>query len=488
MASCFAGIYAILDTQIIRGRDPGLLAAAAARGGATTMQLRAKDLSTRAFIDLARRVHAGLAGTSCPLLINDRIDVALAIGAEGVHVGRDDMEPAAARHLLGPGKIIGVTLKNTDDLAVLGPDVDYGCIGGVYPTRHKANPDAPVGLDGFAVLRRAAASRAPAMPIGAIAGITPDNAGVLKTAGADFIAVVGAVFAADDVEAATRRLAAAFASGGAVMTPRAALTIAGSDSGGGAGIQADLKTFAAFGVFGTSAITALTAQNTVGVQGIHGIPAAFVTAQIASVCDDIDVRAIKIGMLAEVEIIAAVATALDVRRAIPVVLDPVMIATSGDRLIALDAVAALVRALLPRAHCVTPNLHEAALLSGMPVARTEDEMAAQGRAILAQGAATVLVKGGHGASDESVDLLVAPSGVIRFAAPRIDSANTHGTGCSLSAAIAAGLALGHDLETSVRVAKIWLTGAIAAARHEHIGHGHGPVHHFHDVVLPARYA
>ncbi len=210
----FAGIYAILDTQVLRGRDPGALAASAARGGAATMQLRAKEMGTRAFVDLARRVHAGLAGTGCPLLINDRIDVALAIGAEGVHIGREDMEPTTARRLLGPGKIIGVTLKNTDDLTTLALGVDYGCIGGVYPTRHKANPDAPVGLDGFAVLRRAAAAKAPGTLVGAIAGITVENAGALHVAGADFLAVVGAIFDADDVEAATRELARAFSAGG----------------------------------------------------------------------------------------------------------------------------------------------------------------------------------------------------------------------------------------------------------------------------------
>ncbi len=270
------------------------------------------------------------------------------------------------------------------------------------------------------------------------------------------------------------------------MTPRAALTIAGSDSGGGAGIQADLKTFAAFGVFGTTAITALTAQNTVGVQGIHPIPATFVSAQIESVCGDIGIRAIKIGMLASADIITAVAAALETRPTIPVVLDPVMVATSGDPLISTDAVDALVRRLLPLARCVTPNLHEAALLSGMSMARNEDEMAAQGRAILARGASTVLVKGGHGDTGKSVDILVSDSGIVRFTAARIDSRNTHGTGCSLSAAIAAGLALGHDLEASVRVAKIWLTGAIGAARDQRIGHGHGPVHHFHDVALPPR--
>lgn len=271
------------------------------------------------------------------------------------------------------------------------------------------------------------------------------------------------------------------------MTPRVALTIAGSDSGGGAGIQADLKTFAAFGVFGTSAIAALTAQNTTGVSGIHPVPPAFVAAQIAAVCEDMDVAAVKIGMLATSEIVAAVADALRPHSHIPVVLDPVMVATSGDRLLVPEAIDALIHKLMPVATCVTPNLHEAALLTATPLATTEADMERQGRAILAFGARAVLVKGGHGAGGESADLLVVPGRTARIAAPRIDSANTHGTGCSLSSAIAAGLALGHDLEASVRAAKTWLTGAIAAARTQRIGNGHGPVHHFHDVALPRRF-
>jgi hydroxymethylpyrimidine/phosphomethylpyrimidine kinase len=267
-------------------------------------------------------------------------------------------------------------------------------------------------------------------------------------------------------------------------TPRAALTIAGSDSGGGAGIQADLKTFAAFGVFGTGAVTAVTAQNTFGVQAIHAIPPDIVAAQIASVCGDIDVHAIKIGMLASSAIIAAVADALPPSRS--VVLDPVMVATSGDRLIAADAIECLIHRLLPRARLITPNLHEAALLTASTSATSEVEMADQGRAILALGAAAVLVKGGHGSGRESIDLLVTSAGVRRFSAPRIDTRNTHGTGCSLSAAKAAGLAIGLDLETAIAAAKDWLTGALIAARDQRIGHGHGPVDHFHDVTIPDR--
>jgi hydroxymethylpyrimidine/phosphomethylpyrimidine kinase len=269
-------------------------------------------------------------------------------------------------------------------------------------------------------------------------------------------------------------------------TPAAALTIAGSDSGGGAGIQADLKSFSAFGVFGTSAITAITAQNTVGVQAIHAVPRDIVAAQMASIFADFDIRAIKIGMLATAEIIETVAGALTSRA--PLVLDPVMVATSGDRLVADDAIAALKSRLIPLATCVTPNLHEAAALTGRSVAQEEAEMADQGRTILALGASSVLVKGGHKPGAESVDVLVTAAGVTRFTAPYVTTRNTHGTGCSLSAAIAAGLAQGHDLAMAVGLAKAWLTGAIEAARTHRLGHGHGPVDHFHDISIPTRKA
>jgi thiamine-phosphate pyrophosphorylase len=212
------GVYAILDSQAIKGRDPEALAAAAARGGICALQVRAKSASTREFINLARAVRSGLADSRVPLLINDRIDVALAVDADGVHIGRDDMEPALARRLLqGHGtaqrKIIGVTLKASRDLPALDDAADYGCIGGVFETRYKNNPDAPVGLNGFKALRAEAAQRCPGKAVGAIAGITAANAGPLVSAGADFVAVVGSVFDADDVTAAVRALAVAFANG-----------------------------------------------------------------------------------------------------------------------------------------------------------------------------------------------------------------------------------------------------------------------------------
>jgi hydroxymethylpyrimidine/phosphomethylpyrimidine kinase len=221
-----------------------------------------------------------------------------------------------------------------------------------------------------------------------------------------------------------------------------ALTIAGSDSSGGAGIQADLKTFSALGVYGASAITALTAQNTIGVQAIHNAPPEFVAQQIRSVLSDLDVRAIKIGMLSSAAIIHTVAMALESWRDISVVLDPVMVAASGDRLLDRDAVDALRQSLIPRAALVTPNIPEAAVITGGPTVADEDAMVAQGHAILALGARAVLVKGGHGVGPESADILVLDGSIRRYSVQRVTTRDIHGTGCTLSSAIAAGLAKG----------------------------------------------
>jgi hydroxymethylpyrimidine/phosphomethylpyrimidine kinase len=263
------------------------------------------------------------------------------------------------------------------------------------------------------------------------------------------------------------------------MTIAIALTIAGSDSSGGAGIQADLKTFAALGVYGASAITALTAQNTTGVSGIHLVPADFVTAQIDAVFSDLDVKAVKIGMVAQLATIDAIVAGLTRWSPKHIVLDPVMVATSGDRLLAADAVEGLRAKLVPRAALITPNLPEAAALLDEPVAFSEAAIESQGQRLLAMGCAAVLIKGGHGQGAESTDYLVSGNGTVALPAPRIATKNTHGTGCSLSSAIAAGLAKGEEMETAVRNAKAWISAAIAAADRLGVGHGHGPVHHFH---------
>ena len=258
-----------------------------------------------------------------------------------------------------------------------------------------------------------------------------------------------------------------------------ALTIAGSDSGGGAGIQADLKTFHQFGVFGTSVVTAVTAQNTVGVRGWEAVAVPLVMQQLDAVAEDLRPHAVKSGMLGTAELVDAVADAL-ARLALPhYVLDPVMVATSGDRLLVPDAERRIARRLVPLAAVVTPNLDEARILVGHDV-RTPDEMEQAGRALVKMGARAALVKGGHLDAAELVDVLVTAEGARRYPHPKLATGSTHGTGCTLSAAITAGLAHGRPLEGAVRDARDFVHRAIVAA--PGLGRGHGPLNHFVDAT------
>ena len=274
-----------------------------------------------------------------------------------------------------------------------------------------------------------------------------------------------------------------------------ALTIAGSDSGGGAGIQADIKTMSALGVYGASVITALTAQNTMGVTAIHDVPANFVRAQMDAVFSDLSVNAVKIGMLSRPAIIHSVAEGLHAHKQTSVILDPVMVAESGDPLLTEDAVDSMISDLFPIVSLVTPNLQEAARLLSTTMAQSSDEMEEQASAILKLGAHAVLIKGGHAvgkdaagkdaAGKDAADFLITSHGNRRwFSAPFVETKNTHGTGCSLSSAIAAGLARGQNLEISIDRAKNWLSKAIAYADILEIGAGAGPVHHFYDFWKP----
>lgn len=262
-------------------------------------------------------------------------------------------------------------------------------------------------------------------------------------------------------------------------TPPNVLSIAGSDPSGGAGVQADLKTFAALGCYGMAAITALTAQNTVGVSAVHTPPADFLGRQIDAIFDDIDVDAVKIGMLATGEIVSVVAERLARYGARNIVLDPVLVATSGDSLGAPDVVEAIVARLLPLAAVVTPNLPEIARLVGRDVSAEPQDMRRAGEELIERGARAVLVKGGHGEGDVIVDVLVAPGEFdMAFAGPRIATRNTHGTGCTLSSAIAAELARGKTLAEACENAKRYLTAALETADRLSVGRGHGPVNHF----------
>lgn len=266
------------------------------------------------------------------------------------------------------------------------------------------------------------------------------------------------------------------------MTVPIALTIAGSDSSGGAGIQADLKTFAALGVYGASVITALTAQNTQKVTAIHPVPPDFILAQMEAVFTDLDVRAVKIGMVGNEAAIAAVANGLSRWCQAPIVVDPVMVSATGGALLEAGAEMALLTQLLPIATLLTPNLHEAARLLGAAPAVDEQMMAKQAELLIAFGPKSVLVKGGHAEGREAADIFCDGKRVFRLAAPRIATKNTHGTGCTLSSAIAAYLARGLSLPEALSQAKTYLTGAIAEAGSLKVGQGAGPLHHFYHLL------
>ena len=257
------------------------------------------------------------------------------------------------------------------------------------------------------------------------------------------------------------------------------LTIAGSDPSGGAGIQADLKTFSALGAYGTSVITALTAQNTQGVSGVHPVPAEFIAAQLETLLDDVRIDAVKIGMVASREVAEVIRAALTRRRPRWVVLDPVMVAKSGDILVDDAGIRAVREVLVPLADLVTPNLPEAAVLLDAPVPGDRDGMLALAPALRALGAGATLLKGGHLAGEECPDLLITAEATRWVEGARVDTANLHGTGCTLSSAIAARLALGEALPAAVAGAKQWLGEALAASRRLDVGQGRGPVHHFH---------
>jgi hydroxymethylpyrimidine kinase/phosphomethylpyrimidine kinase/thiamine-phosphate diphosphorylase len=313
-----------------------------------------------------------------------------------------------------------------------------------------------------------------ALPIVAIGGIARDNAGAVIAAGADCIAVVSAVMAAPRPELAAQELNLLFNRRLPSPQQRRVLTVAGSDSGGGAGIQADLKTITLLGSYGMCAVTALTAQNTRGVSAIHAVPPEFVNAQLEAVLCDIGTDTVKTGMLLNAGIIAVVAATIQ-QHGLLAVIDPVMIAKGGAALLQDEAIAALRRELIPQAYLLTPNLPEAAALTGL-IIRDEDGMATAARALQGMGAANVLLKGGHLDGDEAVDLLLCGEQLHRFTAPRIATTNTHGTGCTFAAAIATFLAQGWPLPAAVSRAKTFLTAAIKTAIS--LGSGHGPVNHW----------
>ncbi|WP_292762789.1 bifunctional hydroxymethylpyrimidine kinase/phosphomethylpyrimidine kinase, partial [Microbacterium sp. UBA3486] len=434
-------LYLVTDAALCGDRGVVETVRRAVDGGVRIVQLRDKDATDAETVDQLIALSRVIDGRAL-LVVNDRLDAVVAArerGArvDGVHLGQGDASVLRAREALGPDALVGLTANTRAHLdavdALPAGTVDYLGVGVIRPTATKPDHPAPLGVDGFRDL--VAASSLPCVAIG---GVGIDDTEPLRDAGAAGLAVVSVLCAADDPEATAAEFRRRWLAG---AVPRV-LSIAGSDPSGGAGIQADLKSIAANGGYGMAVLTALTAQNTQGVRAVHVPPAHFLRAQLDAVSDDIVIDAVKIGMLADADVIRVVGAWLDRVRPPVVVLDPVMVATSGDRLLDPDAERAL-HDLLARATLVTPNLAELAVLSGRDVLDWEDALSAAEHLSAAVGVA-VLVKGGHLDGDSAPDALVDAHRGTRqeFAGTRIPTRNTHGTGCSLSSALATLLARG----------------------------------------------
>ena len=467
-------LYLVTDRPLSGGRDMAWIVREAAAGGVTMVQLREKDCSTSEFIALARELKAALQPFGIPLIINDRVDVALAVDADGVHIGQSDMPYETARALLGKDKIIGLSVETMDEvIAANALDVDYIGISPVYATPTKTDTLTPFGLEGVDEVMRLSRHRCVA-----IGGMNRDTIGEVIARGAEGVAVVSAIVAATSPREASAELAAIIEKK-RPSSPVTVLTIAGSDSGGGAGIQADIKSISANGCFATSAITAITAQNTLGVNAVEGLSIDIIEGQIDAVLSDIGADSIKIGMLHSTEVVRCVARMLRKYAITNVVLDPVMVSTSGHKLIEDSAIEVLKSELMPMARVITPNIPEAEILLGEPISE-QDDLPYAARRLAEMYGVSVLLKAGHLVGDELIDIFYnhETCEMVELSARRIDTLNTHGTGCTLSSALAAQLAKGLSLTEAARIAKTYINNAIIHGAHQNIGHGHGPVAHF----------
>lgn len=461
-------VYAVTDRSWPGEKTLSEQLEEALKAGVTLVQLREKDLDNEAFLEEAKQIKALTDSYGIPLIINDNVQVALACNAAGVHIGQDDMDAGQVRRLLGPDKILGVTAKTVEQAkAAEAAGADYLGSGAVFGSLTKKNAK-PMTME---LLKEITSSVN--IPVVAIGGIHGGNISQLKGTGIAGAAVVSGIFGARNITGAVRSLRQSADEIVGRKTRKTVLTIAGSDSSGGAGIQADLKTMTAMGVYGTSVITALTAQNTTGVYGIFDVDPDFTARQMDCVFQDIFPDAVKIGMVSKKEVIQVIGEKLEEYQARNIVLDPVMVATSGSRLLAEEAMDTLAERLLPLAAVMTPNIPEAEILWGGKI-ENELQMEQAARAIGEKYGGAVLVKGGHQVA-EANDVLYQNGKLVWFREKRIESTNTHGTGCTLSSAIACGLAMGKTVEESVRDAKRYLTKALASGLD--LGKGNGPLDH-----------
>ena len=475
-------LYLVTDRTLAQGRDMGWIVREAVEGGVTMVQLREKECSTAEFVALALELKKTLQPLGIPLIINDRIDVALAVDADGVHIGQSDMPYETARTLLGEDKIIGLSVETMDEVVSANAlDVDYIGISPVYATPTKTDTLAPFGLEGIEEVMRL--SRHRCVAIGGMNCRTIDK--VIRQ-GIEGVAVVSAIMGAESPRKASEELAEIIRNNrpNRHHCPlKKVLTIAGSDSGGGAGIQADIKSISANGCFATSVITAITAQNTLGVNAVEGLSVDIIEKQIDAVLNDIGADSVKIGMLHTAEAVHCVARMLRKYKIDNIVLDPVMVSTSGHRLIEEGGIEVLKSELIPMARVITPNIPEAEILLGKSITRQE-ELPEATRQLAEKYKVSVLVKAGHLVNEELIDIFYnhETGETVELNARYINTRNTHGTGCTLSSALASQLAKGLPLTEAVRKAKHYIDQAIIHGARYEIGHGHGPVAHFYQAM------
>lgn len=450
----------------------------ACKGGATCIQLREKDLGEEEFIEEAKKIKEICHRYQVPFIINDNVRAALQCGADGVHVGQSDMAAGDVRKLVGPDLLIGVSAKTVEQaLYAQENGADYLGVGAMFHTSTKKDA-TDVSKDMAQKITKAVQ-----IPVVGIGGISKENMMELTGTGFDGVALVSAIFGKQDIISECQALKVLSES----MSMRKVLTIAGSDCSGGAGIQADLKTIAAHKMYGMSAISSLTAQNTTGVYGIMDVSKEFLGKQIDCIFQDIRPEAVKIGMVSNAGLVQVIVDKLKEYNAENVVVDPVMVSTSGSKLIDEHAIDILKKELFPLAALITPNIPEAEVLWGKSISSKEDIVKAA-KELSEKFGCGVLIKGGHmllqetEASDYFYSVQNGSDDRSRiendgtwFATERVNNENTHGTGCTLSSAIACGLAAGNSLCDSIFNAKKYLTGALKAGMN--LGKGFGPLNH-----------
>ncbi len=460
-------LYAITDRCWLKDKSLAFQVEEALKGGITLLQLREKNLDRQAFKEEALVIKELCQKYQVPLIINDDVELAKEIDADGVHIGQDDCDIIKARQILGKDKIIGVSAHNVDEAKLaFEKGANYLGVGAIFSTNTKSNTSQV----SYNTLKNICNSVN--IPVVAIGGITMDNVIELTGSHIDGIAVVSAIFAEEDIKQSTQQLKTKIQR---LVSQKmhTALTIAGSDCSGGAGIQADIKTMLANHVYAMSAITALTAQNTTAVSDIMNVTPSFLEEQLDMIFTDIYPEAVKIGMVSQKEIILSIVKKLEFYHARNIVVDPVMVATSGAKLISDEAIETLQTYLFPIATILTPNIYEAEILSKCNI-KNENDMIHSAKIISEQYQCAVLLKGGHHINDAN-DLLYKDGHYTWYKGKRIDNPNTHGTGCTLSSAIASFLAKGEDLNTAVQLAKEYISNALAAQLD--LGSGQGPMDH-----------